>query len=109
VIGPVCGGCHATGAAAGGLEGLEACATGWAALVGVPSTQLATRNRVAPNDPDASWMITKLDGVQNQYDAQCAGGACGGNMPLNQPQLPAAVRDALRAWITAGATDDCPP
>jgi hypothetical protein len=29
-------------------------------------------------------------------------------MPLNQPQLPQAVRDAISAWILSGAADDCP-
>ena len=79
-----------------------------ASLVNVPSTQLATLDRVEPGDPDASWLVFKLDGTQNGFDAQCAGGSCGGRMPLNRPQLSAAVRDAIRTWIAGGAIDDCP-
>jgi hypothetical protein len=65
-------------------------------------------NRVAPADPAASWLVYKLDGTQNTFDAQCVGGSCGGRMPLNRPQLSAAVRDAIRTWIMNGAANDCP-
>jgi hypothetical protein len=64
-------------------------------------------DRVEPGDPGASWLMYKLDGTQNQFDAQC-GGSCGGRMPLNQPQLSAGVRDAIRTWIMDGAVNDCP-
>jgi hypothetical protein len=107
VIGPACGGCHG-GGGAGGLGGLDGCDTGHASLVNVPSTQLPTMDRVEPGDPAASWLVYKLDGTQNAFDAQCAGGACGARMPINQPQLSAAVRDAIRAWIMDGAANDCP-
>ena len=34
--------------------------------------------------------------------------AADGQMPLNRPQLPQAVRHAIRRWIMNGAPDDCP-
>lgn len=106
-IGPECGTCHG-GSGVAGLGGLESCSTAYASLVGVASTELATMKRVMPGDPDASWVVYKLDGTQNTFDAQCVGGSCGGRMPANRPQLSAAVRDAIRTWITDGAANDCP-
>jgi hypothetical protein len=109
LIGPACGDCHATGTGAGGLGGLESCALGYAAMVGVASTQLPTMPLVQPGDPTMSWLTYKLDGTQNVFDAQCVGGSCGGNMPLNRPRLLAEERAAISAWITAGAVNDCVP
>jgi hypothetical protein len=81
---------------------------GYASLVNVPSTELTTRDRVEPGMPSLSWLMNKLDGTQHAFDGQCVGGGCGGTMPLNQPQLTPAVRDAIRTWILNGATNDCP-
>ena len=64
---------------------------------------------VEAGDPTMSWLMYKLDGAQNAFDAQCVGGSCGGNMPLNRSQLLPTERDAIRAWITAGAVNDCVP
>jgi hypothetical protein len=105
VIGPNCASCHG---GSGGLSGLEACGSGYASLVGVPSVQLPTMKLVEPGNPAASWLVHKLDGTQNGFDAQCAGGSCGAAMPVGQPLLPPAVRDAIRAWIAGGAANDCP-
>jgi len=108
VIGPVCGACHSGPGGAGGLGELQACDSAYASFVGVPSTELPTRDRVHAGDPTTSWLVDKLDGTQHDFDAQCVGGSCGGQMPLNRPQLPQAVRDAIRRWIMNGAPDDCP-
>jgi outer membrane protein assembly factor BamB len=108
LIGPACGSCHATGAASGGLGGLEDCQLGHAAMVGVASGQLPALDLVAPGDPAASWLMIKLDGTQSDYEGQCVAGGCGAAMPLNQPLFLPAERDAIRAWILAGAIDDCP-
>jgi len=91
-----------------GLGGLDGCNTGYASLVNVPSTELPTMDRVEPGDPTMSWIVYKLDGTQNGFDAQCLGGSCGARMPINQPQLSAATRAAITAWITNGAVNDCP-
>ena len=108
LIGPACGDCHDTADPSGGLGGLEDCALGHAALVGVASEQLPTMRRVEPGDPAASWLMQKLDGTQNAFDAECVAMNCGADMPLSRPLLDAAARDAIRAWIASGAANDCP-
>ena len=108
VIGPKCGGCHGGPGGSAGLGGLDACSTGYASLVNVPSTELPSMNRVQPGDPTMSWIIQKLDGTQSAFNAQCTGGSCGSQMPIGQPQLPLSVRDSIRTWITNGAANDCP-
>jgi hypothetical protein len=107
VIGTTCGGCHG-GAGAAGLAGLDDCNAGHAALVDVAATELPTMARVAPGDPSASWIMHKLDGTHAAFAASCVSGFCGAQMPHGGPPLPAAVRDALRAWIRDGAVNDCP-
>jgi hypothetical protein len=107
VIEPSCGGCHGA-AGAGGLGGLGGCDTGYAALVGVTSHLLPTMLQVTPGAPPFSFLMHKLDGTHNDFAAQCAGGSCGGTMPLNRPQLAPVVRDGIRAWILGGAVNDCP-
>ena len=64
--------------------------------------------RVEPGDPAASWLMQKLDGTQSDFTAQCVGGSCGSQMPIGQPPLSPAVRDAIRTWIANGAVNDCP-
>jgi outer membrane protein assembly factor BamB len=106
VIGPRCGSCHG---GAGGLGGLAGCNTGWSSLVDVPSSELPTMDRVEPFNPGASWLVEKIDGTQNFFDAQCVGGSCGATMPPSpQPQLPSSVRNSIRTWILNGAVNDCP-
>jgi hypothetical protein len=107
VIAPRCGSCHGIEGEAG-LNGLGACNTGHANLVGVPSTQLPGRDRVRPGAPARSWLMQKLDGTQSAFDGQCVGGSCGEPMPLEPPPLDAAEREAIRSWIAAGAENDCP-
>lgn len=52
---------------------------------------------VAPGDPDASYLVHKIEGVM----------ICrGGRMPLRQPALSAARISTIRSWICAGARDD---
>ena len=53
-------GCHSGGAPAEGLN-LSDAATSLAALVGVPSSQQAGVLRVAVGDPNASYLIQKLE------------------------------------------------
>ena len=52
--------------------------------------------RVAPNDPDNSYLIMKLEGTQ----------ATGQQMPIGAAALDQTVIDVVRQWITDGATDD---
>jgi outer membrane protein assembly factor BamB len=107
VIGPICGGCHSSGGF-GGLGGLDTCNGGYAALVNVPSTELARMDRVEPGSPGTSWLIQKLDGTQFLFDAECVGGSCGSRMPLGQTPLSGPTRNAIRTWIANGAVNDCP-
>ena len=62
-------------------------------LVGVASSQNAGIQRVAPNDPDNSYLIQKLEGN------------AGAQMPPSSP-LDQADINTIRQWISAGAVDD---
>jgi hypothetical protein len=61
------------------------------ALVGVSSLQQPAILRVAPGDPDNSYLIMKLEGN------------AGTRMPFGGPALDAAVIADIRQWITDGA------
>jgi hypothetical protein len=67
-----------------------------ATLIGVPSTEVPDMMRIAPGNPDASYLLQKissttpLDGVR---------------MPPDQP-LPTNKIEAIRLWIAAGAQND---
>jgi hypothetical protein len=65
----------------------------FAALVGVASLQVPTLSRVAPNDPDNSYLVQKIEG-------SAAGGA---RMPFGGAPLDPAVIADIRQWITNGA------
>lgn len=62
-------------------------------LVNAPSVEVPSLMRVQPGNPDASYLIQKLEGTA----------AVGGRMPLNAPPLPQATIDVIRQWITDGA------
>jgi mono/diheme cytochrome c family protein len=66
-------------------------ATGWAALVNVPSQQ-AVMMLVEPGAPDQSWLVVRLKGE-------------GGRpyMPLGDAQLSASEIAAVESWIANGA------
>jgi hypothetical protein len=105
---PSCGGCHG-GGSSGGLGGFTGCAAALASMVDVPSTRLPGMLRIQPGQPASSWLVHKLDGTHVSFTADCVNGACGARMPINQPPLSSAIRDALRTWIQNGAANDCPP
>jgi DinB family len=75
-----------------------------AALVGVQSEEHATHAYVRPGDPDASYLVEKIEG--HLVHAQCADHDCGERMPLDNPALPENARRAIRAWIADGAPDN---
>lgn len=58
---------------------------------------------VAPGEPDKSYVMIKMDGKQGTLSSQCDGGDCGTEMPPDVGLVPQEQRDAIRAWITAGA------
>jgi hypothetical protein len=91
VFTPICTSCHAGASAPLGLR-LDA-AISYALLVGVPSVEVPQLQRVAPNDPDNSYLIQKLEGTA----------AVGAQMPLGRPAVPQSTIDFIRQWITDGA------
>jgi hypothetical protein len=91
VFTPVCTGCHAGAAAPLGLR-LEEGAS-YALLVNAPSVEVPDLRRVQPGNPNASYLIQKLEGTA----------ARGGRMPLNQPALPPETIAVIRQWIADGA------
>ncbi len=79
--------CHSGGAPTGDLN-LEA-ANSHAALVGITSVEDMGLLRVNPGNPNASYLIQKLESGHPP------------GAPLSQPDI-----DVIRQWISAGAVDD---
>ncbi len=72
-------------------------------LVGVAATTIPGWGlRVAPGDPEHSYLLVKLGAVAGPL------GAAGTTMPLGSPLLCAEIRDAIRRWIAAGAPPQAP-
>lgn len=91
VFDPFCVVCHAGAAAPLGLR-LDA-ASSFTNLVSVRSRQNGSLFRVAPGDPDQSYLIRKLEGTASE----------GERMPLGGPPLPQSTIDFVRQWIADGA------
>ena len=96
VFTPTCAtaGCHSGAGAPQGLRLDDA--NSYGLLVGVASSEVNTILRVAPNDPDNSYLIQKLEGTAS----------VGAQMPLGGAPLDQSVIDVIRQWITDGAIDD---
>jgi hypothetical protein len=62
-------------------------------LVGVPSGEQPSLQRVEPGDPNNSYLIQKLEGTA----------ATGRRMPLNGSPLPQSDINVIRQWIAEGA------
>ncbi|MEQ1507146.1 MAG: hypothetical protein ABMB14_33265 [Myxococcota bacterium] len=92
ILVPSCGfsSCHGSGT--GDLT-ISADGDVYAALVDVPSVGSPGETLVVPGDPDASYLVAKLEG---------AAGIEGDPMPAPSGLDPAEV-DRIRAWIAAGA------
>lgn len=85
-------GCHGFPAPKEGLD-LRA-GQAYDALVGVPSQQCGARALVAPGEPENSYLLHKLRGVE----------LCSGTrMPKGANPLPAAEVAAIENWICSGA------
>lgn len=94
VFTPSCAGCHdGSGGALPGAMNLSNADASFADLVGVASSQVPSLARVAPGDPDNSYLVQKLEGTA----------AVGNQMPAGGPALDQALIDDIRQWITAGA------
>jgi hypothetical protein len=95
VFTPRCSGCHSgVGATLPGALNLTSEAASRAALVGIASLEVGTLQRVAPRNPNDSYLIRKLEGGP---------GIVGNRMPLVGPPLAQATIDSIRLWITNGA------
>ncbi len=96
VFTPTCAttGCHFGAGAPQGLR-LDS-ASSYALLVGVASTEESSILRVAPGNPNNSYLIQKLEGSAST----------GQQMPLNSPALPQSTINDIRQWISDGAIDD---
>ena len=86
-------GCHFGAGAPQGLR-LDA-ASSYALLVGISAMQ-SSALRVAPGDPNNSYLVQKLEGSAST----------GQQMPLNAPALPQSTINIIRQWISDGAIDD---
>ena len=91
VFTPICTQCHVGAGAPAGLR-LDA-ASSYGALVGVPSSEVASLLRVKPGDPGSSYLVQKIEGRASVGD----------RMPLGQPALPDATIAVIRQWIADGA------
>jgi hypothetical protein len=94
VLTAVCTSCHSGAGAPLSLRLDEGAA--YALLVNVPSVEAPTILRVQPGDPDASYLVQKLEGTAQ----------VGARMPLDQPPLPAETIAVIRQWIADGAQND---
>jgi hypothetical protein len=74
------------------------------ALVGVASEDRPGFAYVQPGDPDASYVVQKLEG--QLIDGQCTEHDCGARMPLDNPPLAPEDLAAVRSWIAQGALDN---
>lgn len=95
VLAANCATCHLTGQEAGNVVLVPAKAI--ESLVGVPSVQAPGLMRVVPGDPDASYLVMKLEG------SHIASGGTGSQMPFGAPPLPRTSIAKIRQWITEGA------
>ena len=89
---PICTACHVGAGAPQGLR-LDA-GNSYALLVNVASAEVPGTLRVNPGNPDASYLVQKIEGTA----------AVGVRMPANgPPYLPQDRIDLVRRWIAAGA------
>jgi hypothetical protein len=95
---PICSGCHTGGGSSlPSSMNLSNAAATFAAIVGVASTEQASVLRVSAGNPDASYLVRKIEG---------AAGITGGRMPLGGAPLDPTLIANVRAWITAGALNN---
>lgn len=95
VFTPICSVCHQ---GAGAPEGMQLSAgQAYAMIVGVPSQEVPTLDRILPDNPDESYLVQKIMGTA-AVGAQMPDGC-----PITQPCLDAATIDLIRQWVSEGA------
>lgn len=67
-------------------------------IVGVSSAELPSMLRIAPGEPDQSYLIHKIQGTQNSV------GGSGDRMPLGMAPLAQSTIDLIRRWVEEGAS-----
>jgi hypothetical protein len=93
-------GCHSSQFPGGGLASLDDYDAGYAGLINEDATCFNTSfaTRVVPGDPDASYLVEKLEAkLENRAADGCS------SMPLTGDALTAEQIAGIRAWITSGA------
>ncbi len=93
IFGPICAQCHTGGGAPEGLV-LSSEQASFDNLVNHPSQQQPSLMRVAPGDPDNSYLVMKVEG---------APGITGTQMPQFQTPLSQTQIGHIRDWIANGA------
>ena len=88
------GGCHGGDDPA---DGFDMTGDAWDELVGVPSTDVPTMDRVTPGSTEDSYTWHKLLGTHRDV------GGRGVAMPKRDPQLPDSELDLIETWILEGA------
>lgn len=92
VLSPICAQCHVGNSAPFGLS-MESLAISEANLINMPSGTNPSIMRIAPGDPDNSFLFMKIIGDP----------LAGNRMPLGQSPLNEEVIARFRAWIEGGA------
>ena len=95
VFTPICAQCHAGASAPQGLQLSQGEA--YAMIVGVASQEQPALKRIAPGDPDNSYLVQKIMGTA-AVGAQMPDGC-----PITQPCLTTATIDLIRQWVSEGA------
>ncbi len=93
IFSPICAECHIGSGAPQGLQ-LDSLENSFNFLVGIESSEIPERLRVAPGDPDSSYLVQKIEG---------ASGIVGGQMPLGGSALSNQQITLIRNWILDGA------
>jgi len=78
------------------------------AIVGVAAKEAPSLQYVKAMDPENSWLMKKVEGVQACTGVACtkipeAPSACGDSMPQGGDLIPAAEQSKIRDWIKGGA------
>ena len=95
---PACGSCHNPSGGAFRAVGLDLSSNGaYDSLVGVPSRQRPGLLRVAPGDPENSYLVHKLEART---------GIIGVRMPQLGPYLTDGQISIVKRWIELGARRD---
>jgi hypothetical protein len=92
---PACTSCHNLERLSGTMNLREGAA--YASLVNVPSSRKAGAVRVVPGNPDASYLIQKLEGAPD---------IVGDRMPQRGPFLTPGQIQIIRRWIELGAPNN---